>query len=247
MQLCCTRTRSQLCCSSVAALLQLCCSSVAVCCSSVAALLHAYSVCPDTTIYVLQQSCKRAELQQGCNRAATELRAINQPQGPSCDRAATGLQQSCNRAESDQPATRAVAIAEYIRLCFIMLLQLRCSSVAALLKQSTSDSALLCFTLVPTPAVALLSCFTALLSCFTLVLYCFTLLLYSRALLLYSLALLSCFTLVPTPYYYIRAATELQQSCNIAATELYSGALHTRAYTSSSAPSNPLNSALIQP
>ncbi len=155
----------QICCSSVADLLQLCCT---------------HTQC----VLILLYTC--------CNRAARELRAINQPQGLSCNRAATELQQSCNRAATELRAINQPQALWLKQSTSDSALLCCCSYVAALLKQSTSDSALLCYTLMPTPAVALLSCFTALLSCFTLVLY-------------------------------------------------------TRAYTSSSAPTNPLNSALIQP
>jgi hypothetical protein len=57
-------------------------------------------VCPHTSIYVLQESCKRAarELQESCKRAATERGHTT----------IYVLQQSCSRAESDQLATRIV-------------------------------------------------------------------------------------------------------------------------------------------
>ncbi len=155
LQLCCTHTQCVFilrytCCKRAARELQESCNRTATelqqNCNRAATELqqseaHTYSVCPYTTIYVLQQSCNRAESDQPAtsillrtcsNRAATELRAINQPQG-------LWLMQSKRRERrereereergNDQPATRAVAKSEYIRLCFIML------------------------TLVPTPAV----------------------------------------------------------------------------------------------
>jgi hypothetical protein len=76
----------QLCCSSVAALLQLCCSSVAallqLCCSSVAALLELCCTICSLTYILVQATLTRwserpataaTELQQTCNRTATDL------------------------------------------------------------------------------------------------------------------------------------------------------------------------------